>query len=319
MKESVIIVAVVICSAGSMYVLFSTIVSFINKRLDNLERFIVGIRKGIQSEYSDLEAMACVSSGKCRRSPNEYTKELLLRIAMKELWRQVEDGEQEMPPEYIEKMMNNKGDLLSDSYPIGREPCDCGDGCDKCQTAKDEQDMTEAREEVEEIYYLCSTCRKEYFCADRHVPKCNLGDQCDYYSHDESKSDIPINIEAGKSIVQAVTEANQEAVESVKRRPDAKHIGDLTAMGFSADDIKEMKWVSWQGYLLGYHPNHKAIKIKDGKVEFMKSNHILQNDNHKIAAEKVNAATKNALKESIKDNDSTGGGDVNEIDKIPKP
>lgn len=40
---------------------------------------------------------------------------------------------------------------LEESQEIQKETCtDCGDGCEKCQTAKDEQDKIEAREEVEE-------------------------------------------------------------------------------------------------------------------------------------------------------------------------
>jgi hypothetical protein len=109
-----------------------------------ITRYIQDIATQIQNEHSSLEAMACVSSGKCRRTPSENTDELLNRIAMKELYRRLDKEAPDLSDEVIVKLMEAK-----------EMTCDCSTGCDIYGCAEDEQNDAEVREEVEKYCMGC--------------------------------------------------------------------------------------------------------------------------------------------------------------------
>jgi hypothetical protein len=281
-------------------------------RADNINERIENGITALQGDRADLEAMACVSSGKCRRTPKEYTKELLIRIARKSYDEEIEAQLKGEADKYYNGQELMQAKEISDT-------CDCGDGCEACQTAEDEQDETEAREEVEEnTPYLLTKC---FACLGEPPPGTGFVFKDNHaFCSDKCKEHYIACKEAEEAYEEEVTEANQEAAEndtgnlaelekrlrgelaeSIKHYDRPVTASDIInrqlvlLMGVSEKDVADFKWQTFSDCMVATHPNYKPIiRTKNsGKLRFMEAGEAWpeseQDKNIETAQEKMGA------------------------------
>lgn len=70
---------------------------------------------------------------------------------------------------------------------------------------------------------------------------------------------------------QEVEQANKDAAESaqVNVREGTLYIGQLEDMGYTSEEASEATMRAFSDHVLIAHPNHKPIKLIDGKMEFV--------------------------------------------------
>jgi hypothetical protein len=240
--------------------------------------------KATNKYYESLEAMACVSSGKCRRTPSEYTNELLMRMAMKELWRQVEEEGLELAPDLIEKMMEQK-----------------------------EQDDAEAREEVEE--YCIGCLANNGNCGHQANDTVGTCPRVDRLKRERIASYLPQNEGLTDSIKEYSPNFTPAQIMDLtpyyhllkgdggggyaRSLITAKYGDRLSALGVEDRLISCILWEYKDGILYGVLMGNVEFVIRGESVEKY-SNTQAVTDANKEAAEKINARTKSALKQSIK-------------------
>jgi endogenous inhibitor of DNA gyrase (YacG/DUF329 family) len=262
-----------------------------NKKIEGvvatIDRSFRASAERLQGDYETLEAQSCNRNCGQRRTVSQDQRHKLKEIANK---NQLSNAK-EMPCRKCSK--ENTCELPEIPVRIGCYMFDAKEKepCSHCQTAEDEQTDTEAREGVEEHVggftkncHKCKAIEPPGVCIlERYV---NLNDPpCTQYQ--------PVDN------IEAVAEANKEAAESSE--PPA-----FVRCHRCRKDTKGKNIIR----------DGKPFCSEQCRSEDMMSEPGDQEKNIETAAAKINAATKNALKASVKDNNSLPeGGDIDEIEE----